>query len=59
MAEHHLVHILRSDPGMLQRLVGDADDQALDGLGIELAEGRVRPADDTGGHERLLGEYVC
>ena len=30
MAEHHLVDILGTEAGMLQRLVGDADDQALD-----------------------------
>ena len=42
------------DAGVLQRLVGDPDDQALDGLVVELAEGRVGPADDAGGHGAIL-----
>jgi hypothetical protein len=57
MAEHYLVHILRPDAGMLQGLGRDADDQALDRLGVELAEGCVSPADDTGCHGCLLKDY--
>jgi hypothetical protein len=54
MAEHDLVDVARLDAGVLQRLVGNADDQALHGLVIELPEGRMGPADDAGGHGAIL-----
>ncbi len=50
MAEQDLVDVPGLDPGMLQRLGRDAHDQALDRFRIVLAEGRVGPADDGGGH---------
>src|SRR6185437_7626753 len=50
MAEHDLVDIAGRNAGIRQRLIGDADDEALDGLGVELAERRVRPSNDAGGH---------
>jgi len=33
-----------------ERIDGDADHKTLDGLGIELAERRVRPSDHAGCH---------
>src|ERR1700682_4684954 len=50
MPEHDLVDIAGGNTGVRQRFVGDADDEALDRLGIELAERRVRPSDDAGCH---------
>ena len=52
MAEHDLVDVGGRDAGIGQRLVGDPDDEAFDGLGVELAERRMRPSDDAGGHGR-------
>src|SRR5690606_20226936 len=52
MPEHDLVHVIRADAGMVQRLRRDLDDQALDGLVLQLAETRMRPADDACGHFR-------
>src|SRR6202171_5597674 len=50
MPEHDLVDIAGGNTGVSERLVGDADHQALHGLGIELAERRMRPSDDAGCH---------
>ena len=50
VAEHDLVDVARRNAGIGQRVVGHAHDQALDGLAGKLAEGRVGPADDAGGH---------
>ncbi len=58
MAEDHLVDVLRPKARVIQRLVGDADDQALDGLGVELAEGSMGPADDAGSHGCLLVDCI-
>ena len=52
MPEHDLVDIGGGNAGVRQRFVGDADHEALDGLGIELAERRMRPSDDAGCHGR-------
>jgi hypothetical protein len=54
MAEQDLVDVLGRDPGVGQRLIGDPDDKALHGLCIELAERRVGPTDDAGGHGGVL-----
>ena len=58
MAQHDLVHVLGADPRMVERLVGDAHDQAFDRLGVVFSEGRMRPADDTGGHGDLRFELL-
>src|SRR5471032_1806330 len=50
MAEHDFIDIGSRDAGVGQRFVGDADHEALDGLGIEFPERRVRPSDDAGCH---------
>ena len=50
MAEHDLVDIAGRDAGIGQRLVGDLDHEAFDGLGVELSEGRMRPSNDAGSH---------
>ena len=55
MAEHDLVDLLRLDPGVGERLLGDAHDQAFDGFAFELAERRMGPANDACGHDGLLG----
>ena len=52
MPEHDLIDVAGGDAGISQRLVGDLDDEALDGLGIELSERRVRPSNDAGCHGR-------
>ena len=55
MAQHDFVDVLRLDPGVGERLLGDPHDQALDRFAFELAERRVGPANDAGGHDGLLG----
>ncbi len=52
MAEHDFVDVFGGNPGIGQSLAGDPHDEALDGLAGELAEGRVRPSHDAGGHNR-------
>ena len=54
MAEHDLVDVACRNCGIRERVVRHAHDQALDGFAGKLAEGRVGPADDTGGHDRSL-----
>ena len=54
VAEQDLVDVLGRDPGVGQRLVRDPDDQAFQGLVVELSEGRMRPTHDAGGHEGVL-----
>ena len=58
MSEHDLVHGFRADPGMGERLAGDAHDQAFDGLAVEPAKGRVSPADDAGGHDAPFRSWL-
>ena len=55
MAQHDFVDVLGLDPGVGERLLGDAHDQALDGFAFELAERGVGPSNDAGGHDGLLG----
>jgi hypothetical protein len=50
MPEHDLVDVAGGNAGIGQRIDGDLHHEALDGLGIELAERRVRPSDDAGCH---------
>src|ERR1700719_2201854 len=52
MPEQDLVDIAGGNAGIRERLVGDADHQALHGFGVELAERRMRPSDDAGCHGR-------
>ena len=54
VAEHDLVDVLGRDPGVGQRLAGDAHDQAFDSLAIKLTEGGMGPTDNGCGHRRLL-----
>ena len=54
MAEQDFVDILRTDPGMLQRLDRHLADQAFQRLAFELAEPGMSPAHDACGHVRLL-----
>jgi hypothetical protein len=58
MAEQDLVDLLGADAGMVERLIRDPDDQAFDGLVVELAEFAVSPADDAGGHGGVLRVFV-
>ena len=58
MAEHDLVDLVRADAGMLERVVGDLDDQRFQRLAFELAEARMRPSDDACGHDDLLSLLV-
>ena len=51
MPEHDLVDIGGRNAGIGKRLVRDLDHEAFDGLGIELAERRMRPSDDAGCHD--------
>ena len=37
----------------------DAGDEAFDGFGVELAERRMRPSDDAGGHGLLSLAVSC
>ena len=50
MSDEDLVDLVRSDPGVFQRLDGDLPDQRLDVVAFMLAERRMAPANDTGGH---------
>ena len=59
MAEHDLVDLVRPDAGMVERLVRDLDDQRFQRLAFELAEARMRPADDACGHDDLLSLLMC
>src|SRR5450759_2512923 len=61
MPEHDFIDIGSRNAGVGERVDGDADHEALDGLGIELAERRVRPSNDTGCHGVLpsLARRVC
>jgi hypothetical protein len=52
MPKHDLIDIRCRNTGIGQRVGGDPDHQALDGLGIEFTERRVRPSDDAGCHGR-------
>ena len=54
MAEHDLVDVLGRDAGVGQRLARDPHNQAFDSLTGELAERRMGPSDDAGGHDRSL-----
>ena len=54
MPEHDLVDIGGGNPGVGERLLGDAHDQALDRLALEPAEGRMSPANDASRHGVLL-----
>src|SRR3954467_10415537 len=49
-----LVHVRGPDPGVGQRLVRDPDDQALHGLGGELAKGGMSPANNASRHGGVL-----
>src|SRR5439155_3264178 len=51
MPEHDLVDIGSRNAGVGERLVGNLDNEALDGFGIELSEWRMRPSDDAGCHD--------
>ena len=53
MAEHDLVDLVGTDAGMVERVGRDLDDQAFQRLAFELAEARMRPADDACGHGNL------
>src|SRR5713101_3739972 len=60
MPEHDFIDVRGRDTGISERVDGDADHKTLDGLGIELAERRVRPSDDAGCHGvLLLPRSVC
>src|SRR5205085_2692756 len=59
MAEHDLVDLLGLDPGVGERTLSDAHDQALDGFTFELAERRVGPSNDAGAHDNLLGRVFA
>ncbi len=54
VAEHDFVHIARLDAGVRQRFARHLDDQAFDGLAAELAERRMCPTHDAGGHAGSL-----
>jgi hypothetical protein len=54
MPEQDLVDIGSGNPGIGERLLGDAHDQALDRLALEPAEGRMSPANDASRHGALL-----
>ena len=54
MPEHDLVDIGGRDAGIGERIGRHPHDQALDGFAFELAERRMRPSDDAGGHGDLL-----
>src|SRR6202163_3372477 len=62
MPEYDLVDIGSRNPGVGQRIGRDLDHKALDGLGVELAEWRMRPSHDAGCHGRSpcsgSGRYV-
>ena len=57
VAEHNLVDVLCRNSGVGERLARDLDDQTLDGLAGELAEGRMRPSHDAGGHVNSVAEF--
>src|SRR5712691_6926560 len=61
MPEHDFIDVSSGDAGVRQRVGGNPDHQALDGLGIELAEWRMRPSDDAGCHggSPCLTRRVC
>jgi hypothetical protein len=50
MAEHDFVDIFRRNRGVRQRFGGHLHDEALDRFTGKLAEGRMRPTHDAGGH---------
>jgi hypothetical protein len=54
MAEHDLVDVLDAETGVGDRLARDLPDQGFDVVLLVPAEGRMAPADDTGGHQGLL-----
>src|SRR5262245_38932508 len=51
MAKHDLVDIGCGDASVGQGFIRDLDDEAFHGLGVELAEWRMRPPDDAGCHD--------
>ena len=54
VAEQDLVDVAGRDAGIGERFGRHLDDQAFDGFAVKLAERRMRPADDAGGHDRSL-----
>ena len=50
MPEHDLVDVGGRDAGIGQRFVRHPDHEALDRLGVEFPERRMRPSDDAGCH---------
>ena len=54
--EDDLVHIGGRDAGIRNRIRSNPYDQALDRLGIEPPERRMRPSHDAAGHDGLLAE---
>src|SRR3546814_5821325 len=50
VADEDLVDLVGADAGVLERLQGDASDEGFDIVVLVLAERRVAPADDAGGH---------
>jgi hypothetical protein len=59
MAEHDLIDLVGGDAGIDQRVGRDRDDQALDGLGILLAERRMRPANDLLSDVHIHTSFAC
>ncbi len=49
-ADENLIDVGGRQPGIGDRVGGDADDQGFDILAFELAEARMRPTHDAGGH---------
>src|SRR3954452_8869754 len=51
MSEHDFVDVRSRYASIRQRVVGNLDDQAFNGFGIEFSERRMRPSDDAGCHD--------
>ena len=59
VAEDDFVDVFRRNRGVGERLGCDPHDQALDRLAGELAERRMRPSHDAGGHNLLLNLFLA
>jgi hypothetical protein len=53
MTEHDLADVFRSDARMFQRFSGYLGDQTFQRFAFQLAEARMRPADDTCGQDNI------
>ncbi len=54
MAEIDFIDLIGGEARIDQRILHDADDQALDRFGVKFAKGAVRPANNASGHVGIV-----